>query len=408
MDRQESVYNLIPKKEAKIEKPPRYVSKYSAQVKQEKQMNKSSHKTMGPAKVEAPSTEKFLRKQSKASKVSDSITPFKEENLKKMPMSTRSDNSWKRPQTKKDFIKSNAIDIINSQPRKPQAASVLTKNGDVQLLENSGLLPKFVNKKGSDSITPFMEGNLKKMPMLTRSDNSWKRPQTKKDFIKSNAIDIINSQPRKPQAASVLTKNGDVQLLENSGLLPKFVNKRGSDSITPFKEENLKKMPMSTRSDNSWKRPQTKKDFIKSNAIDIINSQPRKPQAASVLTKNGDVQLLENSGLLPKFVNKKDYGQIPEYMKQRKEMEREQEEHEKQERLRQEGLQVMLEEERLSILQWLKMNLEELLFEYSHLPLVIDTIRMRGRKEKLESQMRQLEKDIDLMERHKRIYFGNN
>ncbi|GAA6074285.1 enkurin-like, partial [Tachysurus ichikawai] len=54
----ESIYNLIPKVEVKPEKPPRYTSKFSEQVKQEKQQNKVPRKTMGPAKVETPSPEK--------------------------------------------------------------------------------------------------------------------------------------------------------------------------------------------------------------------------------------------------------------------------------------------------------------------------------------------------------------
>ncbi|XP_064188561.1 enkurin-like isoform X1 [Anguilla rostrata] len=253
MEQAESVYNLIPKEEVKIEKPPRYVSKFREQVKQEKQMNKSSHKTMGLPKVEIPSPEKFLRKYSKASKL--------------------------------------------------------------------------------------------------------------------------------------------------------------SDKITPFKEENLRRMPISTRSDCSWMRTQLRKDYIKSNAIDNILSPPRKPQPSYTLTKNGDKQLLENSGLVPKYVNKKDYGQIPEYLQQRKEKERRaQEEYDEyiKERLRQGAMKQLSDEERLSTLQGLKKNLEEMLHQYQCLSIVIDTIPKRNRKERLELQMKKLERDIDLIERHKTIYITNN
>ncbi|XP_061096766.1 enkurin-like [Conger conger] len=253
MERQESVYNLIPKNEVKVEKPPRYVSKFNERVKQEKQMNKSSHKTMGPPKAVIPSPEKFLRKYSKGPKP--------------------------------------------------------------------------------------------------------------------------------------------------------------TDKMSTFKEENIKRLAISTRCDNTWMRTQSKKDYVKSNVMDNILSPPRKPQPSYAFTKNGDKQLLENSGLVPKYVNKKDYGQIPEYLEQRNvEERRAQEEYDEyvKERLRQGAMKQLSDEERLSTLQGLKKNLEEMHYQFQCLSIVIDTIPKRNYKERLELQMKQLERDIDLFERHKTIYIANN
>lgn len=44
------------------------MSKFREQVKLEKQSNKEKNKTMGPAKVEVPSPEKYLLKHSKEAK----------------------------------------------------------------------------------------------------------------------------------------------------------------------------------------------------------------------------------------------------------------------------------------------------------------------------------------------------
>ncbi|KAJ8396790.1 hypothetical protein AAFF_G00013890 [Aldrovandia affinis] len=184
-----------------------------------------------------------------------------------------------------------------------------------------------------------------------------------------------------------------------------------SDKIVPFSEDSLKRMSISTRTDNSWMQTQSKKDFIKSNAIENILTPPRKPRASYAFTKNGDKQLLEPSGLVPKYVNKKDYGQTPEYLQQRKEEERRaQEEYKKyvRECLSQEATKQLSEEERLSTLQGLKKNWEEMNHRYQCLSIIMDTIPKRTRKEKLEVQMKQLERDIDLMETHQTIYIANN
>lgn len=50
----------------------RYTSKFREQVKQEELQNKTSSKTMGPAKVEVPSPDKYLLKHSKGLKLPES------------------------------------------------------------------------------------------------------------------------------------------------------------------------------------------------------------------------------------------------------------------------------------------------------------------------------------------------
>ncbi|XP_034162440.2 enkurin [Pangasianodon hypophthalmus] len=251
----ESIYNLIPKEEVKSEKAPRYTSKFREQVKQETQQKKASNKTMGPAKVDMPSPDKYLLKHSKE--------------------------------------------------------------------------PKLPEKK------PF-----------------------------SNRNDV---QPRKPQ-------------------------------IPAKTEQPLMGV-------------HTKRDFVRSNAVENMMAVPRKPRAAYAHTKHGDKELLENSGLVPKYIKKKDYGQTPEYLSQRQEeVRRAQEEydHYVKERMKEGAMKQLSEEERQDILDGLKKNWDELHHQYQGLSLITDTVPKKHRKDRLESEMKQLEKDIELIERYKTIYIAKN
>ncbi|XP_067108133.1 enkurin [Osmerus mordax] len=251
----ESIYNLIPREEVKIEKQPRYMSMFRSQVKQERMQNKTTNKTMGPAKVDVPSPEKYLLKHSK-------------------------------------------------EPKLPET----------QRLTNRG-----------------------------------------------------TTTVRKPRVP--------------------------------------------TKSEQPLMGIHTKKDFIKTNANESIMSVPRKPQPIYADTKSGDKQLLENSGLVPKYIKKKDYGETPEYLLQRREeVKRAQEEYDNyvKERMKQGAMKQLSDDERQSILRGLKNNWEELHHQYQGLSVVTDTTPKKYRKERLELEMKQLERDIDMIERYKTIYIANN
>uniref|UniRef100_A0A8K9WUM8 Enkurin domain-containing protein n=1 Tax=Oncorhynchus mykiss TaxID=8022 RepID=A0A8K9WUM8_ONCMY len=240
----ESIYNLIPREEVKIEKPPRYMSKFRAQVKHEKMLNKPTNKTMGQVKVDLPSPEKYLLKHSK--------------------------------------------------------------------------------------------------------------------------------EPKLP--------------------------------------ENFQKTTNTCQSRQPTMGIHTKKDFVKTNAFENIMAVPKKPQPIYADTKTGDKQLLENSGLLPKYIKKKDFGKTPEYLQHRtEEVRRAQDEYDSfvKEHMRQGTMKQLSEDERNNILQGLKMNWGELHHQYQGLSVVTDTTPKKYRKERLELEMKQLERDIDLIERYKTIFIAN-
>lgn len=62
---------------------------------------------------------------------------------------------------------------------------------------------------------------------------------------------------------------------------------------------------------------------------------------------------------------------------------------------------------RQDILNGLKMNWEELHHQYQGLSVVTDTAPKKARKERMEAEMKQLERDIETIEKHKVIYIAN-
>ena len=64
-------------------------------------------------------------------------------------------------------------------------------------------------------------------------------------------------------------------------------------------------------------------------------------------------------------------------------------------------------DERNGILSGLKKNWEEIHDQYQGLSVVTDTAPKKNRKERMEAEMKQLERDIETIERHKVIYIAN-
>ena len=151
----------------------------------------------------------------------------------------------------------------------------------------------------------------------------------------------------------------------------------------------------------------TKKNFINTNAVENIMSVAKKPLPKFVDTRGGQINLLEPSGLVPKYVKKNDFGEVPVYIKKRNaEVKQAQREYDQyvRERMKQGAMQQLTEEERAEMVDGLKKNWEELHHQYQDLSVVTDTVSKRYKKERIESELKQLERDIDLMERHKIIY----
>ncbi|XP_042542142.1 enkurin [Dipodomys spectabilis] len=193
-----------------------------------------------------------------------------------------------------------------------------------------------------------------------------------------------------------------------------FLRKHSTDKPLPPKKKfswtESRKPAVPLRTDHPVMGIQSGKNFINTNAADVIVGVAKKPKPIYVDRRTGDRHDLETSGLLPKYINKKDYGIIPEYISKRNEdVKKAQEEYDNyiQENLRKAAMKRLSDEEREAVIQGLKKNWEEVHKEFQSLSVFIDSIPKKTRKQKLEEEMRQLEHDISVLEKHKIIYIAN-
>uniref|UniRef100_A0A2K6GNZ6 Enkurin, TRPC channel interacting protein n=1 Tax=Propithecus coquereli TaxID=379532 RepID=A0A2K6GNZ6_PROCO len=156
-----------------------------------------------------------------------------------------------------------------------------------------------------------------------------------------------------------------------------FLKKHSKEKVLPPKKKfdrNVPKKPaVPLRSDHPVMGIQSGKNFINTNAADVIMGVAKKPKPIYVDKRTGDKHDLETSGLLPKYINKK----------------------------------VDFIYSFLYHLQGLKKNWEEVHKEFQSLSVFIDSTPKKMRKQRLEEEMKQLEHDIAVIEKHKIIYIAN-
>ncbi|GAB1603574.1 enkurin-like [Argonauta hians] len=209
---------------------------------------------------------------------------------------------------------------------------------------------------------------------------------------------------RAPDAGDFLKKNAQRNvhvkppLLEDKQKLKNRIACRSKKSDLPDKTD----IPMYGM--------RTTKNFITENAVKAITALPKKVATKYCDTRNGDSHLLLPSGFRPHFIQKKDYGEIPKYLKQRKEdVKLLQDEYDAavRKQLEDNTMKQLTDEEREDLLRGLKKNWEAVHHDFQGLSVMMDTIRKKYLKEKLEMLMKQLEEDISMIERHKRIYLAD-
>lgn len=180
----------------------------------------------------------------------------------------------------------------------------------------------------------------------------------------------------------------------------------------PFKytDDEAKKPSVPKRDERPIMGLKTTKNFITQNAVENIMSVPKHPSKNYVDTKKGDKHPLDPSGLEPTFIHKKDFGETPAYLvKRQDEIMRAQEEYDAYvaDHFRRGAMKQLPEEDRQAILRGLKTNWEQLHHEYQGLSVVTDTAPKKNRKERMEAEMKQLERDIETIEKHRVIYIAN-
>ena len=68
--------------------------------------------------------------------------------------------------------------------------------------------------------------------------------------------------------------------------------------------------------------PPSKKNFIHENTMDTLRAVPKRPEPAILDSTHGrgGRQVLDGSGLVPKYTLRDDFGRVPEYLQRRKEV----------------------------------------------------------------------------------------
>ncbi|XP_012499665.1 PREDICTED: enkurin [Propithecus coquereli] len=215
-----------------------------------------------------------------------------------------------------------------------------------------------------------------------------------------------------------------------------FLKKHSKEKVLPPKKKfdrNVPKKPaVPLRSDHPVMGIQSGKNFINTNAADVIMGVAKKPKPIYVDKRTGDKHDLETSGLLPKYINKKvdffillmtlhallhgknKYSNITNRANKYSQWEF-------STQLRKEfGLRavflvtvakyLIIDFSIYSFLyhlQGLKKNWEEVHKEFQSLSVFIDSTPKKMRKQRLEEEMKQLEHDIAVIEKHKIIYIAN-
>ncbi|XP_025033045.1 enkurin-like isoform X1 [Python bivittatus] len=184
--------------------------------------------------------------------------------------------------------------------------------------------------------------------------------------------------------------------------VPKCTQDRG--------RKQTRKPQVPRQSDRPIMGIQSKKNFITTNVAGAIMAVAKKPLRACVDRCKGDTFLLDQSGLVQRFLKKKDFGVTPKYLKKRKKEARQVQKLSvsgQQDGLQQKGLTRLATRDRENVLAGLKENWEEINKEFQSLSVVIDTVPKKLRKEKLETEMKQLEHDISTLEKHKFVYIAS-
>ncbi|KAL5237823.1 hypothetical protein ACI65C_005233 [Semiaphis heraclei] len=157
------------------------------------------------------------------------------------------------------------------------------------------------------------------------------------------------------------------------------------------------------------KTKKIKRNFVSENIVDVIRKVPPLPKHRVQDSKNGHVIVLDKAGLEPTYVSKKNFGKTPSYIRKIIK-DKETVKLAEVERIRaiKPPLRYLPADERNALLTGLKTNWGELYTEFLLLPLVTDSVPKVNRKARLENQLNNLEKDINILEKYPSLYVCDN
>ena len=160
---EEHIANLIPQADPIKTKPAQYMSKHRPNVAKTTKASKCPQKTMGPAKLPVETPENYLKKKDRTG-LGQGPAGIKKLNQeeKKRYHQARKDPLPKEqaiipPNTNKDFLKKNAIENITSIPIKPKYITCDTVKGNKNVMEESGLVPKYSGKDNYGKVPVYIK-----------------------------------------------------------------------------------------------------------------------------------------------------------------------------------------------------------------------------------------------------------
>ncbi|XP_026496582.1 enkurin [Vanessa tameamea] len=187
--------------------------------------------------------------------------------------------------------------------------------------------------------------------------------------------------------------------------------KKGEGIGQPIKKSDHKcyvsgKLPPVPRRTVSGKKPEKPKtNFKVLNIKKAIKTKPKPVEPRLVDTRDGHIKKIKGSGEIPEYCLRKDFGQMPAYLVNRNRRIQKKIDKIKYAEEHKESLcKLISEQERQALLKDLKYNWQLLQKDFLQLPMLTDTIPKILRKTKMEQELRQLEKDIALIESNPYIY----
>ncbi|XP_026762990.2 enkurin [Galleria mellonella] len=154
------------------------------------------------------------------------------------------------------------------------------------------------------------------------------------------------------------------------------------------------------------KKPEKPKiNFKVVNIKKAIKTKGKPVEPRLVDTRDGHIKKIKGSGEVPEYCLRPDFGKMPAYLvKRNRRIQRELEKIKHAEENRESLCKQVSEEERQKLLEDLKHNWQLMQKAFLQLPMLTDTIPKILKKTKMEQELRQLEKDIALIESNPFIY----
>lgn len=193
--------------------------------------------------------------------------------------------------------------------------------------------------------------------------------------------------------------------LESPAEFLKIGNGIRPDPVTPNHKCFRRNIPPVPKLQPKRAQSAPPKNFKLKNIHEANALTSRKPVPRYVDTCRGDFHELKTSGLTPVYVKRPTFGRVPKYLKKRiKELQMD-EEIARQKEINQQPLcRYVTQNERDDVLNGLRYNWNDLQRKYQSLSIITDTLTKKMRKLTIESQLKQLEKDILLIEQNPHIY----